>query len=105
VPVRALLLSSALTSVMLLLNASRSMAGLFTFLALMSTSSTLFLYFGVSAASLKLKVGGAVGLLALAFSLWTLWGAGLDATGWSAVLLLAGLPIYAVMRRLNQRPV
>lgn len=98
-PVRGMLVSSGLTTVVLLLNATRGMTDLFTFLALVSTSSTLFLYFGVAAASLKLRVGGLVGAVATAFALWTFYGAGLDATGWSSLLLVAGIPVFLWVRR------
>ena len=98
-PVRAMLVSSSLTTIVLVMNAARGMTDLFTFLALMSTSSTLFLYFGVSAASLRLRVGSLVGAVATAFALWTFYGAGLDATGWSSLLLLLGIPVFFWVRR------
>ena len=103
-PVRAILLSSGLTTVLLLLNTSRGMTDLFTFLALISTSSVLFLYFGVSTAALRLRAGGAAGIVATGFALWTLWGAGLDATGWSSLLLLAGVPVFWLVRRSAPAP-
>lgn len=97
-PARAMIVSSLLTTLLIAFNASKSLAQLFTFLALMSTASTLLLYLGVVLASLRLRTGGVLGLLALVFTLWTLWGAGLDATGWSLVLAALALPIYWIMR-------
>ena len=43
-------------------------------------------------------VVGASGL-GCVYSLWTFYGAGLEATGWGAVLLASGLPVYVLMRR------
>lgn len=98
-PVHALLFNAVLTTIFLLLNASRGMTDLFVFLALMSTSSTLFVYLGVTTSALCLRIGGAIGVMALVYVVWTLWGAGLQATGWSFVLLLAGAPVFWLKRR------
>ena len=32
------------------------------------------------------------------YALWTLYGAGLEATAWGLVLLATGIPVYLVMR-------
>ena len=32
------------------------------------------------------------------YSLWTIYGAGVEATGWGAVLLASGIPVYLAMR-------
>lgn len=98
-PARALLFNAVLSTILLLLNASRGMTELFVFLALLSTSSTLFVYLGVTVSALRLRIGGAVGLVALGFVFWTLWGAGIGATGWSLLLLLAGAPVFWLCRR------
>ena len=98
-PARAMLVSSSLTTLLLLLNSARGMTDIFTFMALLSTSSVLFLYFGVAAASLRLRVGGLVGAVATLFALWTFYGAGLAVTGWSSLLLLAGIPVFLWVRR------
>jgi APA family basic amino acid/polyamine antiporter len=98
-PVRALLFNAALTTILLLLNSSRTMTDLFVYLALLSTSSTLFVYLGVTTSALRLRIGGIIGLVALGYVFWTLWGAGVQATGWSTVLLIAGAPVFWLMRR------
>lgn len=99
VPARGMLVGAALTTILLLLNSARGMTDMFTFLALMSTSSTLFLYFGIATAALRLRVGGAIGVAATGFALWAFYGAGLEANAWSSVLLLAGIPIFWGVRR------
>ena len=98
-PVRALVVSSLLATVLVLMNSAKSMGDAFAFMALLATSVTLFLYFGVAIASLKLKVGGVIGVLAALFSIWTLWGAGWVASAWSFALLLSGIPIFWWVRR------
>jgi basic amino acid/polyamine antiporter, APA family len=97
-PVRALVGTSLLTTALILVNSARTMGDMFAFMALLSTSTILFLYLAVAAASLKLRVGGAVGAVALLYAVWTLWGAGLEASGWSFALLLTGVPIYGLTR-------
>ena len=104
-PVRAIVVSSLLTTLLLIANASRGMTELFTYMALLSTSATLFLYLGVALAALKLRVGSVVGAAAAAFALWTLWGAGLEATGWSSLLLLGGVPLFWLLRRSGRRAI
>ena len=98
-PVRALLVSSVLASLLVIVNASRSMASMFEFMALLSTSAALWLYLVAAAAAVKLRVAIPVALLGVAYALWTLWGAGIGASGLSLVLMAAGLPLYAWARR------
>ncbi len=102
-PVRALVGSSVLTTILLVMNSVGSMADAFAFLALLATAVTLFLYLGVAVAALRLRIGGIVGIVAALFSLWTLWGAGRAATGWGLVLLASGIPVYALIRRAARR--
>ena len=80
---------------------------LFTFIILLATSASLVMYLACALAALWLiyqrKMTGTpifalIAVLAAAYAVWTLIGAGLEATGWGAVLLLAGLPVYWIMR-------
>lgn len=103
-PVRALLLTSIITSLFVLLNASRTMKGLFEFLLLLSTSASLWLYLACALAALRLKIVPGLALLGAGYALWTLWGAGVEASGWSLVLMLAGLPIYYWSKRRAAAP-
>ena len=93
-PVRALIATSLLASVCLVLNSSRTMQGIFEFLLLLSTSAALWLFLAVSIAAWRLKVVRPFALIGAGYALWTLWGAGIEASGWSLVLMLAGLPFY-----------
>lgn len=98
-PRRALLVSAAIASLFALMNASRTMQGLFEFLLLLSTSASLWLYLAFSLAAWKLGVSRIWALLGAVYALWTLWGAGIDASGLSLLLMAAGLPIYWLARR------
>jgi basic amino acid/polyamine antiporter, APA family len=98
-PARALLLSSAIASVFVLFNASKSMADLFVFLGTLATSAVLWLYLGCALAALRLRVAVRVASVSLIYSLWALWGAGITVSLLSLVLMLSGLPFYWYARR------
>jgi basic amino acid/polyamine antiporter, APA family len=93
-PVRAILLSSAIASVFVLMNASKGMKALFEYLLLLSTSASLWLYLACALAALKLRVAVPVAVIGAVYALWTLWGAGVAASGLSFVLMASGLPLY-----------
>ena len=93
-PARALIISSAIASICLAFNASRSMQGIYEFVLLLSTSAALWLYIAVALAAWRLEVVRPFALIGAIYALWTLWGAGIEASGWSLVLMLAGLPLY-----------
>ncbi|MCH8686541.1 amino acid permease [Pedomonas mirosovicensis] len=108
VPVRALVATSLLMTVGVLLNYSRSLADVFQFLLLLATATTLFMYLACALAALRLSAKRqlprkplmeAVGMLAALYALWTIYGAGKETVAWGVALLLAGLPCYALMRR------
>jgi APA family basic amino acid/polyamine antiporter len=105
-PVAAQLLGSAFAILLILANASRETANLFSFVILLSTASVLVLYLvGALAAWKENPAPGtrAILVLALAFTLFAFWGAGAEADGWGLVLLAIGFALRIVMRRLNSR--
>lgn len=111
--VRAILLSSLLSALLIVANASRGLAGLFAFMALLGTIGALVLYLFCAGAVLKLQRRGTIrrsagltlaALLGIVYSVWTLFGAGWEANAWGAVLLGIGLALYAVMGRVSPRP-
>jgi basic amino acid/polyamine antiporter, APA family len=98
---------SALATLLILANYQKSMVSVFTFMILLSTTACLVLYALCSAALLRLqwtkKLGPArrgtlplaiVGILATAYSLWAIVGAGTEAVLWGAALLLLGVPLF-----------
>ncbi|UZW57156.1 amino acid permease [Sphingobium sp. JS3065] len=98
-PVRALLLSCILGTLMLIANSLQGLVALFTAMALLSTSATLWLYVGCALAALRFRLVVPAALLGLAYALWTLWGAGLVPSGASFLLMAGGFPFYAWARR------
>jgi basic amino acid/polyamine antiporter, APA family len=91
---QALFVSSMIATVFVLLNSSKSTGALFEYMVKLSTSATLWLYLGCACAALRLKVAIPVAILGLGYALWTLWGAGLDVSALSFILMAAGLPFY-----------
>jgi APA family basic amino acid/polyamine antiporter len=98
---------SSLVTLLILANYEKSMVRLFTFMILLSTTACLVLYAVCSLALLRLQSTGnltgarkgsvplaLVGILAAAYSLWAIVGAGAEAVLWGALLLGAGIPLY-----------
>ncbi len=104
-PAFGILVGAALSSVLVIASYSRSLVELFTFILLISTSAILLPYAASSAAWLRSGAGHGgrfVAALALVYSVYALFGAGGEALAWGAVLLLAGVPVFAWMR-MSQR--
>ena len=101
-PRRALLVSSVIATLCLLFNASKSMQGIYEFVLLLSTSAALWLYLACALAAWQMKVARSFALVGAGYALWTLWGAGIEASGWSLVLMAAGIPLYLWARRGGQ---
>jgi APA family basic amino acid/polyamine antiporter len=106
-PAFALCFGSALVTVLIVANYQKSMVKLYTFMILLSATACLVLYLLCSAALLWLQWTGrlrtsrrgsvplaVVGILATAYSLWAIIGAGAEAVGLGAVLLALGVPLY-----------
>lgn len=115
-PSAGLFVTSALGTPLVLMNYSESMVTIFTFVILISTAAFLVMYLFCSLAALKLAWQGALGVrgarlrwllivavLAVLYSLFTLYGAGAEAFGWMFVLFAAGLPVYYGMKRQRRR--
>jgi APA family basic amino acid/polyamine antiporter len=93
-PARALVASSVIATICLLLNSSRSMQGIYEFVLLLSTSAALWLYLACALAAWRMKVVRVFALIGAVYAVWTLWGAGLEASAWSLALMASGLPLY-----------
>lgn len=103
-PIAAQILGSGFAILLILANASKSTANLFSFVVLLSTASVLLLYLiGALAAWKENATLGTrmVIVVALAFIAFAFWGAGAEADAWSLVLLAIGYALRLVMRRLN----
>ncbi len=108
-PVRAQLVSSGLVTVLVLMNYAKSLADTFTFMALLATAATLFAYLFCSLAVLRLQAQGrmdrskalsVVAAIGAAYSVWTFYGAGWSVTFWGVVLMVAGAPVYLLVRKI-----
>jgi APA family basic amino acid/polyamine antiporter len=104
VPVRVLLLSSGLASVLVLTTSSPTLGGVFQLIAVLTTCATLWLYVAVCAAALIRRIAVPAAAVGLAFSLFAFWGAGGYASGLSLVLMLTAVPLY-LMRFHGTKPV
>jgi APA family basic amino acid/polyamine antiporter len=108
VPAPALIASSALATLLILMNYTRGLVGLFTFAILLSTLTALVPYVLSSVARLRLlalegrgagRAGIVVASAAFLYSFWAIAGAGEEVVYLGFLLLLAGLPVYAWLTR------
>lgn len=99
VPVAMLLLSSTLASILVMSNATRTAAGLLDFMLRLATAATLWLYIGACLSALRLNIVRPAAAVGLAFTLWALWGAGLEAAGYGLLLMLTAIPLYFLRPR------
>ncbi len=114
-PQFAMIFGSSLVSALILMNSAKSMVDIFTFMVLLSTTACLVMYVLCALALLRLQWTGklpntgkgsraiaVVAVVAALYSLWAIVGAGATAVKWGFVLLLAGVPVFWIMRRVNQ---
>jgi APA family basic amino acid/polyamine antiporter len=105
-PVRAQILGSTLSSLLVAANYTRGLTQLFAFMALLATVATLVLYLVASIGALRLMVTGKmrggpfiiVTLVGGVYALWTFSGAGTEASLWGLLLLMTGIPVLLWMR-------
>ena len=100
-PANGQIFSAGLGIVLVLSNASRSTAGLFTFIILVSTVATLILYV-VAALAVAVRERNA-GIRAMAcagiiFGIFAFFGSGLEASLWGLALTASALPVRAISR-------
>ena len=105
-PVRAQLLSSGLSILLVAANYTRGLTELFAFMALLATVATLVLYLIAAISALRLMWTGqmprgimlVITLVGAAYSIWTFYGAGEEANKWGLLLLLTAIPVWFGMR-------
>lgn len=109
-PAFGLAMSSLVTTALVAMNYTRGLVGAFTFLILLATLATLLPYLISSMTAFRFAGRAAPGTngrmrrlvvsgIGIGFSIWAITGAGRDTIVWGLVLLVVGLPVYAVMRR------
>jgi APA family basic amino acid/polyamine antiporter len=108
-PFLGLLIGSALTSVLLLMNFSVGLVEQFTFLLNITVFTALIPYLFVAAAYVivliekKIFLNNVIktfllGTLGFAYSLWAIFGSGRDTVFYGFLLLLLGIPFYVIMQ-------
>lgn len=115
-PVFGLVVSSVLVSALLLMNYTKGLAEAFEFVILLATLTTLVPYAYSAAAQAylwlvererfqprKLVRDTVIALLAFAYSVWAIAGAGDDIVTKGFILMLAGVPVYVAMRWWQKR--
>ncbi|HLZ77729.1 MAG TPA: amino acid permease [Sphingomonas sp.] len=107
-PVRAHCVSGVVLTATVMMNFQRTMVDLFTFIALLSTTVSLFAYLFSMLAALNLQARGrmpasvptrVLAIVGAVYSLWAIWGAGARPALWGLAFLMSALPIYLLMRR------
>ncbi|MEP6390510.1 MAG: amino acid permease [Halioglobus sp.] len=105
-PVSSLIVSSILASLFIGMNYTRGLVAAFEMLILLSTLTTLLPYALAALAEIVLqyrdksqgidvsRLGFAVAIGALLFSLFAIVGSGLEIAAYGCLLLLAGIPVY-----------
>lgn len=106
-PTTALVVSSVFVTVLLATNFTRGLVGLFTFIILLATLTSLIPYVFAAAAQLvifirekkrlegqRLTGASIIAVLAFLYSLWAVGGSGQETVYWGFLLLLAGIPVY-----------
>lgn len=108
-PIFSFLVAGVFISLLLILNYSKGLVAAFTFMAMLSTLSTLMAYAFCAIAEFYFLKGDtksrsrtrAIILAAAAFlySFFAIWGAGAEIVFYSFLLILLGMPFYALVRK------
>ena len=111
-PYLSLLLGSILTSFVMTMNYTDGLVDRFEFLILLTTLSTLIPYFFVSVSYILFHVekrlfkinsfrSVILGLFGSLYSLWAIFGSGIDSIVYGTILLIVGIPIYLILKLKN----
>jgi len=107
-PAKGIVLSSILVTALVLMYASASLVDQFTFVILLATLAVLLPYLICALARIAISIRTqqplsilekTIAVVAALFSFWAIIGTGWEAILWGAVLLLIGLPVYALIVR------
>jgi APA family basic amino acid/polyamine antiporter len=111
-PVFGLMVSGIIVSVLLIMNHTKGLVGAFTFLVMMSTLATLTAYALCAISEFYFlkqenKSGARtraifLGIGTFIYSLFCIWGAGQEIVFYSFFLILLGLPIYVLQRKVDK---
>jgi basic amino acid/polyamine antiporter, APA family len=111
IPYRIHIVSSGLATLLVIANYTQSLAELYRFMILVTTSVSLIFYLTGTLAALWLwskgRLQGSVGfvavaLVAVAYCVWAFFGAGTKETLWSLGMTAVAIPVYLLMRAANR---
>ena len=113
-PIAALLITGVIMSVVLWMNYSKSLVEQFTFLITLATLAALTTYlFSIMAEMVlslkeskgrKFPIGSmALALLAFAYTIWAIIGAGQEVVFYGSLLFLCSTPLYSLIRWQNRK--
>lgn len=92
----------SLFSVLLMIGGATGIgAKLLDFMLRLTTAAAIWIYIGVAVSALMLGRRQMMAAVSIGFSLWVLYGAGLEAGGLGIVLILLGFPLYLATRRFS----
>ena len=117
-PVFGLVVAAVFISILMVMQYNSSLVDQFTFVLLLATLTTLVPYAYSAAAQLhmlfsdrelfsgrKLAVDAGIAMLALAFAIWAIYGAGYEVIAKGFLLLMLGVPVYVYMKWRNSRTI
>jgi APA family basic amino acid/polyamine antiporter len=103
-PLGAQIVGSALSALLILANASRATAGLFTFIILLSTAAVLVVYLAGTIAAWRMSTTPgprAILILAFLFILFAFYGTGVEASLWGLALLAIGFALRLIIHTVD----
>ena len=109
-PARSIVLGSAVSTLLTLMAYTKTGAGVYNFVILISTATNLVMYLLCALAVFRFMRDGRIpqsaGLVApaagaLLFVVWAFYGTGWESIAWGAGLIAAGWPLFLVTRRLG----
>jgi len=111
IPVMGILIASALASLLVSMNYTRGLVKMFSFIIMVSTLSCLLPYLFSSLSEImlylrkkksynrnKLIMASLISIPAFLYSLWAITGLEHEVVLWGAILLTAGIPVYAWLK-------
>lgn len=99
----SLAFGGVLSSILLVMNYSRGLVGAYTFVLTMATLTTLVPYLVCGLIELKhswrsAKGWALVGIVAVIYCVFAIYGSGLEVLAWCGVLTVIGVPVYYIGR-------
>jgi len=107
-PIKGIIISSILASILMFFSFSENLIQAYTFMITLSTLSTIvpYLFSSGTLAIISFKEGNGllskrviVSAISFIFCLWLVIGCGYEVVFYGFMLLMAGIPIYAVLKR------